>query len=128
MAEATELRQAVTRYVERFNAGDREAWLALFAPDATLEDPVGSDPRVGIEAIGEFWDFVRSLAEAVELRLLDLVKPGGDEVAFTVRIVSTVGGAQLFVDVIEIQTYDEQGRITSMRAFWSADEMAPLTD
>lgn len=124
--DATELRAGVERYIACFNAADREAWLALFAPDATVEDPVGTEPHVGHEAIGAFWDMSHSLAEAIRLELGELVKPSGDGVAFAMRIITTVGGAELFVDVIEVQTYDAEGRIASMQAFWSMEDLAPL--
>lgn len=35
---------------------DRAAWLSLFNPDAEVNDPVGSAPHVGVEAIGRFYD------------------------------------------------------------------------
>lgn len=125
MADAATMRARVARYIECFNAGDRDAWLDLFAPDASVEDPVGTEPHVGRDAIGAFYDMAHSLADALELQLLEPVKPCGDEIAFGMRIVTTLGGSRLFVDVIEIQTYDEAGRLTAMRAFWSMDEMAP---
>lgn len=44
---------------------DREAWLALWADDAVVEDPIGVSPldpeghgHRGKEAIGRFWDEV----------------------------------------------------------------------
>lgn len=35
---------------------DRAAWLSLFTSDAEVNDPVGSAPHVGVEAIGRFYD------------------------------------------------------------------------
>lgn len=37
-------------------AKDRAGWLALFTPEAVVEDPVGSRPHVGLAAIGRFHD------------------------------------------------------------------------
>lgn len=37
----------VQRYVAALNAGDLDGIVALFADDATVEDPVGSEPRRG---------------------------------------------------------------------------------
>ncbi|MCB1249152.1 MAG: nuclear transport factor 2 family protein [Acidimicrobiales bacterium] len=126
MPDAQVMRDGVLRYLERFNAGDRDGWLELFADGATLEDPVGSEVRVGRDAIGAFWDFAHSLADGVELVLGETVKPAGAEIAFTARIISTLGELRMFVDVVEVQAYDEDGRITSMRAFWAMEDMAPL--
>ena len=38
----------VQRYVAALNAGDLDGIVALFADDATVEDPVGSEPRCGM--------------------------------------------------------------------------------
>jgi ketosteroid isomerase-like protein len=35
---------------------DRAGWLALFAPDAVVEDPVGGGRHEGIEGITAFYD------------------------------------------------------------------------
>lgn len=35
---------------------DRDAWLALFSPDAEVHDPVGARPHRGPEAIARFYD------------------------------------------------------------------------
>lgn len=37
-------------------AHDKAAWLSLFAPNAVVNDPVGSAPHVGEEAISRFYD------------------------------------------------------------------------
>ncbi len=37
-------------------AHDKAAWLSLFAADALVNDPVGSRPHVGAEAISRFYD------------------------------------------------------------------------
>ena len=44
----------VQRYVAALNAGDLEGIVALYADDATVEDPVGSEPQRGIAAIRAF--------------------------------------------------------------------------
>ena len=53
-------------------AGDRQAWLALFAEDAIVEDPIGPsafDPEGnghrGIEAIAAFYDNVIAVNESI---------------------------------------------------------------
>jgi SnoaL-like domain len=37
-------------------AGDRAAWVGLFAATGRVEDPVGSTPHRGVAAIGRFYD------------------------------------------------------------------------
>src|SRR5438309_3570497 len=64
------IRATIERYQSTFSAGDREAWLALFADDASLEDPVGSPPRQGRDDIAAFWDEVHRQADAITVRMV----------------------------------------------------------
>ncbi len=128
MPTADQIRDAVHTYAELFTAGDREAWLDLWADDATLEDPVGTPAHHGRAGIGGFWDLVHSLAQGIELQILEPLKIAGSEAAFVVRIITDLGDTRMFVDVIETQRYDEDGKLTAMRAFWSPDELAPYTE
>ncbi|MEU9559948.1 nuclear transport factor 2 family protein [Streptomyces fumanus] len=41
----------VVEHCRRINAGDLEGLLALYSPAVTYEDPVGTGPRSGIEAL-----------------------------------------------------------------------------
>ena len=52
-------RETLARHFESFTRGHeepdlKEEWLTLFTPDCVNEEPVGSEPRVGIMSIG--WD------------------------------------------------------------------------
>ena len=53
--ETTTLKEAVQMYVEAFEKADLSIIRKLYAVDATLEDPVGSPARHGIEEIIEFY-------------------------------------------------------------------------
>ena len=81
MAEPDAIRTTVEQYLARF-ADDREGWLALWAPDATMEDPVGSPVRHGIDAIAEFYDQSQASADRVELRPDGPVIVLGQEASF----------------------------------------------
>ncbi len=43
------------QYVDAISAGDLEAVVALYAEDAVVEDPVGSEPARGHKALREFY-------------------------------------------------------------------------
>lgn len=51
-----ELLAAVERSPQAAGRHDRPGWVGLFTADATVEDPVGSAPHVGHDAIGRFYD------------------------------------------------------------------------
>jgi steroid delta-isomerase len=118
MANAEEIRRTVARYVELMNAGDADGIAALYAEDATLEDPIGAPPQRGREAILAWY---RAAAGKVRLELTGPVRVAGGEAAFP--MVGTIGatGSPAYLDIIDVMAFDAAGRIASMRAFWSAD-------
>jgi len=111
-------------------AGDRDGWLALFAPDAVVEDPVGKSPldpdgtgHRGHDAIGRFWDTSISAADSIRFEVHDSFA-GGSEVVNVVSIHLTVaGGATARTDAAILYRVDDEGQITTLRAFWEMDRM-----
>jgi hypothetical protein len=51
-----ELLAVVERSPAATAAHDRAGWVGLFSPDARVEDPYGSQPHVGYDEIGRFYD------------------------------------------------------------------------
>ncbi len=127
-ADAATIRSAVEAYTGAFTRRDREALLALFAEDAWIEDPVGTPRREGREAIGAFFDEMTALADSTELRLTGPVRAVAGECAFPMQARPSMGGATMVIDIIDVMTFDDAGRITTMRAFWDPAEMRPADD
>jgi steroid delta-isomerase len=120
-----QIRTTIDRYVEVFSAGDRDGYLSLFADDATVEDPVGGDIVRGPEGIAGFWDGVRAMSPEIELQLTGPPRLAAGEAAFPMRAITTLGDAKLAVEIIDVMTFADDGRITGLRAFWDLAEMAP---
>ena len=55
MSDPKQMEAAVHSYFEGFRRQNVEIIIALFADDATVEDPVGSPPSKGREAIRAFY-------------------------------------------------------------------------
>ncbi len=59
---STEIMQAApAKYLTALADKDLEGILALYADDAVVEDPVGSEPHVGMAAIREFYKGIRPI-------------------------------------------------------------------
>jgi steroid Delta-isomerase len=125
-ASADQITATIERYVEAFSAGDRAGYLALFADDATVEDPVGADVARGAAAIAAFWDGVRAMAAEITLTRTGAIRIAAGEAAWPVRAVTNLGEVRLGVDIIDVMVFDDDGRITSLRAFWDPADMAPV--
>jgi len=107
----------VKAYVEAFNSGKAEAVADLFAPDGLLEDPVGGASARGREEIVAF--YARSMAMGATLHLVAPISSAADTGAFA--FYAKVGDMQ--IDVIELQHFNADGKITHMKAYFSNENM-----
>jgi steroid Delta-isomerase len=121
----TAARQSMTAVAE----GRKDDWLALFAPDALVEDPVGPsmlDPEGkghrGHDGIRSFWDKNFGAVSRFHFLVKDSFA-NGPCCANVATITMWLGdsGATMKVDVVGIYTVNEEGKITSLRAHWEPD-------
>jgi steroid delta-isomerase len=121
MAASTEkIREVVESYVALVADGTAAQVADLYADDATVEDPVGSEVRRGREAILEFYGGLEGLEATTTLHT---AKIAAGEAVFSFTLVTKVGDQSYTVSPIDHMVFDEDGKITAMRAFWD-----PATD
>jgi len=111
----------VNAYVDGFERGDGEALAALFAENATVEDPVGTEPKRGIAEIREF--YAASIATGAKLELLGEPRCAADYVAFPFAVKLEWQGRKQVIEVIDTFRIDADGRIAEMRAFFGPANM-----
>jgi steroid delta-isomerase len=121
MATPEQMSAAVLGYVDAFDKGDPEAVVALFAEDATVEDPVGTPLKVGHAAIREF--YTASMATGAKLRLDGPIRLATEYAAFAFQVQLTMGGKDLTVDVIDTFKFNAGGKVTEMRAYFGPSNM-----
>ena len=111
-------------YVERINAGDAAGVLALFAPGAVIEDPIGSPAKTGDDLPGWFAD-----AAAFRTRITPVTPirgSHGNEALLVFEVEFTPPDSpRLKVRSADACRFDAAGRITSLRAFWGPEDLAP---
>jgi steroid Delta-isomerase len=114
---AEHVRHVFQRYCELVTAGDFDAIANLYAEDATVEDPVGSTPHRGRDAIRAFY---RASAGAVRLELEGRVRSAGNEAA-AAMVARPAADPSVRVETLDVMVFRDDGLIASMRAYWSAD-------
>ncbi len=105
----------VESYVAAYNAADLEAMLALFAPDASMEDPVGAEPQRGREAIAALYRL--GFEMGIQLALEGPVRCTASAVAFPM-CARTAKGRLYIIDVFDLSP---AGKIQRMRAYWGPE-------
>jgi steroid Delta-isomerase len=111
----------VRRYLKTVETGTAADVTALFAADATVEDPVGTEARHGHDAIRELYASFEAMSRTTELLAL---RTCGGQAAFWFRIVVDLGGgATSTLEPMETMVFDDAGLVTAMRAFWSDGDL-----
>lgn len=122
-ATPDQIRSTADTYVSSLIAGDLEGVMGLYAEDATVEDPVGGGTiHDGAAAIREFYGSVVALkidAKVLETRVC------GNDLLFNFEITTHFdGGSKATINVWDLMTHDDQGKVTSMRAYWTPENMS----
>jgi steroid delta-isomerase len=117
MLSTATLQQAVYTYIEAFEKADLDLIRSLYAEDATVEDPVGTAPLQGIEAILAFYKSAFDMG--VKLQLHGLPRCAGHAVAFSFSVVMT-GMTISPIDVFEL---NPDGKVQSMKAYWGPENL-----
>jgi steroid delta-isomerase len=126
MPSPEQVRAVVDDYLAAFPKKDREAFLGCFADDAEQVDPVPSPPNIGKEAIGRFWDNIVGMAERMEPQL-DRVNVCGNEAAVVFTMNARTGDGGGAIDIVDILEVNDDGKISSLRAYWDPAAMRPLS-
>ena len=114
------IRATVENYLKFVASGTVDEIISLFAEGATVEDPVGTDVRTTEASLREFYGMIEPLKQESELLTLRIA---GNTAAFHFRLVTDFGEQKFDLSPIDVMTFDADGKITSMRAVWSAEDM-----
>ena len=117
MPTPDQIRSALDAYVDGFNTGDKEAWLAAFADNARQTDPVGTPENVGRVAIAGFWDRAAAMGDSIAFDMKDVIVCG-DQAAMVWTINLKQGEGGMSFDGVDIFTIDDDGKISEIKAYW----------
>ncbi len=116
-------------------AGDRQAWLELFADDAMVEDPIGPSPfdpdgkgHRGIEAIAAFYDEVIAANESIRFDIHQSFLCGDEVANIGVIRITFAGGSAIEVDGVYTYRRSPDDKIAAIRAFWEPARSARCPD
>lgn len=122
--------QANINSLKHVMAGNKEAWLDLFADNAVVHDPVGPsqhDPEgkgfQGRARISEFWD---TMIAPGDLNIIPhkriAVGPGIACVIMTAA--NSVAGMKTHIEMVAIYEVNDAGKLISLKVYWDVDALA----
>jgi steroid Delta-isomerase len=118
----------VNEYAAAISALDIDRYLATFADDAVVYEPVGTPACQGKADIRQFFENIAGLFASNDMQFT-FVQIIGDEVAIK-WLVNGVGknGVAVSFEGIDIWQLDRTGKIQTLRAYWHPEPvMAQLT-
>jgi len=121
MPDPAKMEAAVHAYVAAFAAGSADQVAALYAEDATVEDPIGAPLHHGREAVRAF--YAESMKTGAQLELLGPIRIAGDYAAFPFSVNLNYDGGTKRIDVIDTFRFNEANEVIEMRAFWGPGNM-----
>lgn len=122
---AAHIRDVFARYAAAHTAGDVDAIVALFAPDAVIRDPANAPEQRGHAALRRFFtEGIAASGGPVEMTLEGAVRVAGNEGAAAL-IVRTVSAQPVYrVETLDVMTFGADGLITGMVAYWGPDSFS----
>lgn len=109
---------------------DKQAWLALWAEDGWVEDPIGVsfiDPtglgHHGPEARAKFWDNNIGSTQSLGFEIHDSFACGNEVANVATITITLAGGTTTRCEGVFAYRLNEQGQLLSLRAFWEIDRM-----
>jgi steroid delta-isomerase len=122
MADEKKMKAQMQAYIDNFNRSDAEAIAALYADDATVEDPVGSPVKKGKAEIAAFYKMAIQTGAKLELAA-PIRASHGDSAAMAFDVKLNMPQGKALIRVIDVMTFTADGRFASMRAYWGPSDM-----
>ena len=108
----------VTDVFNKFATFDAQGTAALYAPDGTIEDPVGTTPVQGTQAIIAYLETFPTILNEIRVQHFD-VTVAGQEAAIKWRLrFKTKTGNVFFVDGVGIFKINPDGKVQSDREYF----------
>jgi steroid Delta-isomerase len=123
MPSPEQIAETVNRYISLVAKGTADDIAELYADDATVEDPVGGEVHIGRQAIRGFYSATDGLERECELVTL---RVAGNEAAFQFRLTIKAGNGGMLIEPIDVMVFGDDGKVTAMKAYWSADHVTQL--
>ena len=113
------VQSALNGYVKSYKDNDKDLFLSLWDSSAIFEDPVGTNPCKGIEAISEFWDFGHVPGMTITPTQVETVVCGSEGILKAVMEVRNISdNSGMDIAIVDHFVINNEGKILSGRAIW----------
>ncbi len=118
------MKKAVERYIKALCEHDMGIIEKIFAVNATIEDPAGSEQRVGQEAIQGFYSY--AFNNNIRAELTGSVRCADNTAVFPFYVILDRENGQMKLEAIDMFIFNDEGKIQSMKAYWGPENITQL--
>jgi steroid Delta-isomerase len=122
-----EVREFVTSYFHAaMTEPDTSIFPTFFTPDGILEDPVGTPPLRGREAIQRFLESGKAHIERTEFVVREIMVCGSESAVHWTSNVWTRKGQHVTVEGIGIFLFDDERKLRHVREFYDLSTLLAI--
>ncbi|WP_380878031.1 hypothetical protein ACFB49_15240 [Sphingomonas sp. DBB INV C78] len=116
---ADHIRQVMETYGKRMGDADLKGVLALFHPNAVIEDPIGTGEKRGHAEIGAFFQAGFDAMQGGILMTFDCAARIVGRYGAVAYIAKPVNyPVKVEIETLDVMEFDDDGLIVRMTAFW----------
>ncbi len=108
-------------YVDAVSGDDVEKIIELYAEDAIVEDPVGTESHHGHAALREFYQMAIDSVEKMELEGNPRIREKWGAAAM--RAYPKGMDLKFCIETLDVMVFNEDGKINRMTAYWGDKNM-----
>ncbi|MFJ6062657.1 hypothetical protein ACIQHU_06410 [Streptomyces tendae] len=125
------MRKAIEGYIDNITNPDPDYAAKYLAVPRTGEDPVGTKPITLRGSVQDQLDEMKQLLDVpFTPKRAELTAPIsfslGNQVAMAFTLWAEVDGHNISIDIIEVMTFDEAGKICDQMAYWGVENVTVL--
>ena len=113
-----QIEAAVEEYFASVGAFDVPRYVNNFAPDGVLEDPVGTPPLQGTQAIAAYIAAIIAPFSEIKHNIQEVVVCGHEAAVNWKLRLTTSTGKHITIDGIGVFNFNQEGKLQSVREFW----------
>lgn len=124
MPNEQQIAAVLQAYVDAVSGDEVEKIIELFAQDAVVEDPVGSEPHVGHDGLREFYQMA---VDSVEKMVLEGNVRAREKWGTCAMLAYPKGmDMKMVIETLDVMEFNDEGKITRMTAYWGDSNMRQL--
>ncbi|MEP7339090.1 MAG: nuclear transport factor 2 family protein [Acidobacteriota bacterium] len=115
---ASQIEAAVEEYFASASSLDVQRFVNNFAPNGVLEDPVGTPPAQGTQAIAAFYGNIVAPFSEIKPKIQEIIVCGNEAAVNWKLKLTTTTGKHITIDGMGVFSFNQPGKLQSVREFW----------